>query len=120
MLLQNKAKRLIIINGQQSIRKDEDGTPITTILTGKSWRLLPDGEPVDVSDEVCKCEYVQRLIKCGDVVTSGQLIIDSTAEEIDEEKDALREECELLEIKVDKRWSVKKLKEKIAEVEAAL
>ena len=123
MLLQNQAKRLIIINGKHDVTRDKNGDPLGHKLMGKSWKLLPAGAPVEVPDEVCQCAYVNNLIKSGDVVSSGALVIDSTAEEVDEvdeELEALREECDLLDIPWRKNAKAETLKQKIAEAEKEL
>ena len=120
MLLQNKAARLIIINGKHDVTRDKDGEPLGHKLLGKSWKLLPAGAPVEVPDEVCDCAYVKNLIKSGDVVSSGSLVIDSTAEEVDEELEALRDECDELDIGWRKNAKAETLRKKIADVKAEL
>ncbi len=118
MLLKNNAPRLIVINGPQSIKKDANGKPMNHLMAGPSWKLLPAGPAVDVDDAVVKGDYVQSLIKAGDVSIAGE-VIDSTAEEVDPELEELREECDLREIKYRSNTTKDTLRKKIEEFDAA-
>lgn len=100
MLLVNKSKRLITINGAID----------TDMGAYKSYQLRPgeNPDPVEVPDELVKGdEVVKGWLKAGDLLVVVQ----------DDEvsMDDLRAEAEALGIEVSKRWSRDTLVARIAE-----
>lgn len=103
MLLVNKSKRLITINGAID----------TDIGAYKSYQLRPgeNPEPVEVPDELVKGDdVVKGWLKTGDL-----LVVVQEPDTVEPDMAELRAEADALGIEVSKRWSRDTLLARIAE-----
>ena len=102
MKILNKAARLINFN-----------------FGGTKYKLMPAGNSVEVPDEAMGSKFLKALIELGDVSITEAA--GSATDEKDEAEalEALKAEAEALEVSVDKRWGIKRLKEEIEKAKEA-
>jgi hypothetical protein len=91
---------------------------VTFSFEGKEYKFLPAGDAVEVPDEAAKkSPFLANQLKTRSLEkVGGGKQVDLVN---DDELDELREEAALLDITVDKRWGIAKLKEKIEEAQKA-
>jgi hypothetical protein len=96
MLLKNVSARLITINGKNA-----------------KYPILPGENPsVEVPDEVAGSDFVKALVDNGSLKVEKEA---KTSEKDDAEKADLIAQLEILEVKVDKKWGLERLKKELEE-----
>lgn len=100
MLLRNLSRRLITVNGPMSATGNHD----------EHYPIKPGDNPaVEVPSSLCTSDFVQHLLKTGDLIAVAAPIEPDDLE-------ALRDEAMLLGVTIGKGWNAAKLRAEIDKV----